>query len=234
MHLKHLMWSTILRDLRRHFNTPLNVLEPECGMGDGRRIVVQHLTSNINYSGFDYSDKMVQMLKENEPDLNVWQADATKFEPERNAYDIVILIGGLHHIPSFAAHVVGALGRSLKGGGLFINYEPTYGNSLSRWVRENIYKSNSLFDPTTERSFAVDELFKMFGDAGLKPLKVRYPGLLSYVLYYNPDAFPALNVGGRWLVDATFALDRLLYANAVGRFLSFATLSIWERPVGDV
>jgi hypothetical protein len=75
----------------------------------------------------------------------------------------------------------------------------------------------------------VSGLIDIFEKPGLKLRKILYPGLLSYVLYYNPDAFPFLNIGGRNLVDATYALDKLFYKNVVGRTLSFATLSIWTK-----
>ena len=56
-----------------------------------------------------------------------------------------------------------------------------------------------------------------------------YPGLLAYILYYNPDAFPALNIGGKFLVKGLFALDRLFWSGWIGRKLTFATMTIWKR-----
>jgi hypothetical protein len=73
-------------------------------------------------------------------------------------------------------------------------------------VRDGIYKKNSLFDEQTERAFPVGRL--------------------------NPDAFPALNVGGKSLVSSFYSFDKLFYRNAVGRALSFATLSVWSKPQG--
>jgi SAM-dependent methyltransferase len=140
-----------------------------------------------------------------------------------------MLLGGLHHVPDAAPKVVRRLARALKANGILISFEPTFGNPLTRKVRERIYARNSLFDATTERSFAVEELLRMFDEAGLEPVDILFPGLLSYVLYYNPDAFPRLNVGGPRMVRLTFALDRLLFRSTLGRWLSFATLSIWRR-----
>jgi len=57
-----------------------------------------------------------------------------------------------------------------------------------------------------------------------------YPGLLAYVLYYNPDAFPGLDRGGSAGVRLAWTLDRPLIGTALGRLLSFCTLSLWERP----
>jgi SAM-dependent methyltransferase len=184
---------------------------------------------NINYSGFDYSETVIDILKEQDPDITIWQEDATKWKPEAGSYDIIILVGGLHHVPNHAAQVVQNLSHGLKDGGIFINFEPTYGNVLTKWVRKKIYQKNPLFDEKTERDFSVKELKSFFLSSSLSPVRLRYPGLLSYILFYNPDAFPFLNKGGEWLVKATFLIDRIFYKSRFGAFFSFATLSIWRK-----
>jgi hypothetical protein len=60
-----------------------------------------------------------------------------------------------------------------------------------------------------------------------------YPGLAAYVLYYNPDAFPALNFGGPETVRRLFALERPFLRSAAARTLSFATLSLWRKPLPE-
>ena len=233
LYLKSLMW----RDIFSHYpglkDLHLDVLEPMCGFCDGYELVRRHLTSDIRYQGFDYSDAVVEAVKRDNPGLDVWQADATSYRPAADSYDLIILIGGLHHTPLAAQEIVKNLAPGLRAGGLFISYEPTHGNPLSRMVRDGIYRKNSLFDEKTERAFPVSDLERLFTDAGLRPELICYPGLLSYILYYNPDAFPALNVGGKSLVGSLYAFDKLFYRNAVGRALSFATLSVWSKPPGS-
>jgi len=73
-------------------------------------------------------------------------------------------------------------------------------------------------------------LSAFFTDAGLAPKDLCFPGLSAYVLYYNPDAFPKLNLGGKKLVKTLFNLDRLFLRNTIGRVFSFATLSLWQKP----
>ncbi len=125
---------------------------------------------------------------------------------------------------------MGTLAASLRPGGLLINLEPTHGNPLARMVRERIYRRNQLFDAETERAFSVEELDAMFVSAGLELAYRTYPGLLGYVLYYNPDAFPGLNLAGTRAVNMLFALERPLMATRIGRWLSFATLAVWRSP----
>ncbi|MFC5508374.1 class I SAM-dependent methyltransferase [Bosea massiliensis] len=229
--LKDLMWAHALRGMDRFRGQKVEVLEPLCGFADGKSIIERYLCDNVEYSGYDYSEKVIELLKDQHPQINCWTADATKFDPLPGHYDIVILLGGLHHVPDYAALVVEKSARALKPGGIFINLEPTSGNVVSRKIREAIYRRNSLFDERTERDFGCGELFAMFENAGLRRLRITHPGLLSYVLYYNPDAFPRLNLGGLGAVRRAFSVDKPFLESAIGRFFSFATLSVWERPL---
>ena len=140
------------------------------------------------------------------------------------------MLGGLHHVPSHAVQVVHNLSYALKPGGVFISLEPTDGNPGLAWVRRRIYQHNTLFDEETERSFPISEYFEMFERSGLQLLDGVYPGLLAYVLYYNPDAFPFLNIGGPGMVRAIWGLETPFRRSALGRMFSFATLSLWQKP----
>ena len=84
---------------------------------------------------------------------------------------------------------------------------------MFRWVRQKIYQRNKLFDEQTEQGFRVKDLFSLFEVAGLECAEAAWPGLASYVLYYNPDAFPSLNLGGERAVRAAFALDRPFFTH---------------------
>ena len=234
--LKALIWecalahNPVLRTLCSDRGGVLDVLEPMCGFADGQQILASHAPATLRYQGFDFSPRVVAKLREDQPALDIWQQDVTRFEPETASVDIVILIGGLHHVPDAAAAVVARLATALRPCGLFISAEPTSGNPVFRLVRQRIYERNALFDAVTERDFPVAELTGMFTDAGLRPIDALYPGLLAYVLYYNPDAFPLLNKGGAGMVKAAYAVDRLFQRTLLGRALSFATVSIWQRP----
>ena len=188
-------------------------------------------TDKIEYHGFDYSDEIVAHMAKTRPQLGVVQCDVTKYQAEENSQDLIIIIGGLHHVPNQAADVVQNMAKTLKPGGIFLNFEPTAGNPVSKAIRDVIYKKNDIFDEETERAFGVGELRDMFQNAGLNSYATFYPGLLAYVMYYNPYAFPWLNKGGKRLVDMAFGVDKLFYKNVLGRTFSFATLGIWQKPL---
>ncbi|MEX2127723.1 MAG: methyltransferase domain-containing protein [Xanthobacteraceae bacterium] len=187
--LKKLIWSEFLHDKSPLNKANLNVLDAMCGYADANGILREHLHAKIDYSGFDYSEEVIERVRRENPDLRVWQADATEFCPDRN-YDLVVLLGGLHHVHHAASRTLKRLAAAIKPGGHFLSLEPTHGNRIFGAVRNAIYRRNDLFDAATERDFSVRELSSMFEEAGLQPIDAMYPGLLSYVLYYNPDAFP--------------------------------------------
>lgn len=225
---KEFMWGEFLSGKRKLFGARPKVLEPMCGMADGYGLLREHLGRDIDYEGFDVSDAMIAAAKARNPALRLTQADVTEFAPTRS-YDLMLILGGLHHVPHAAAQVVSTLSRALRSGGYFLSWEPTHGNALFKAVRQSIYKRNPVFEATTERAFGTRELLSIFEQAGLRLIDVMYPGLAGYVLYYNPDAFPRLNVGTPRMVQGLWRIERPLMRTALARSLSFATLSLWQR-----
>lgn len=225
---KSLLFKYILKDFREDPQKSLLVLEPMCGYGEGRKIVSKYISKNIQYEGFDYSDNLIEKVKKDNPQINIYKQDVTTFCSSRK-YDIIILIGGLHHVPEFAADVCKNLGSCLKPHGLFINFEPTNNSKIIAKIREIIYKKNHLFDERTEHDFKLNDLNRFYRDAGMRVVEQFYPGLLAYVLYYNPDAFPKLNLGGKKTVETVFRFEHKLYKNFIGKKFSFCTFSILTK-----
>lgn len=227
--LKDLIWREFLRRNVCIASEVRHVLEPMCGMAEGYSILNAHLTTHFDYLGFDYSERMVNLARHYKPDLNIERNDVTTYQARANSFDLIILVGGLHHVYSRAQDVLINLRNSLRPGGFFLSFEPTHNNWLARRIRQRIYESNDLFDADTEHGFEYRDLDLYFKNAGYVKVDEVYPGLLAYILYYNPDAFPALNVGGQFLVKGLFGLDRLFWSGRIGRKLTFATMSIWKR-----
>lgn len=227
--LKDLIWKVFLKRNASIAAEVGRVLEPMCGMAEGHEILSKNLVPSFDYYGFDYSENMVEIAKGLKPGLKIEWNDVTSYQATDDLFDLIILIGGLHHVYSRTEDVLNKLGKSIRPGGYFLSFEPTHNNWLTRRVRQRIYKSNELFDDDTEQGFEYRDLESHFKSAGYEKIDEVYPGLLAYVLYYNPDAFPSLNVGGKFLVKSLFAIDRLIWANWIGRKLSFATMGLWKR-----
>ena len=207
---------------------PLNVLEAMCGYAEAYPLAMQHISKNLLFSGFDYSETMVSLANKRYPDINVWHQDITTFNIQ-NEYDIIFLIGGLHHVYKYRHQALNNVCAALKPGGVLINFEPTHNNFLMASIRQLVYWKNSFFDEDNERAFSTHELNALARDNGLEPIAQLYPGLLAYVLWYNPDAFPLLDKGDPELVKKYCTFESALWASNVARYLSFATLSCFKK-----
>lgn len=225
---KDLLWQYFFQDKQFLQAKVIDVLEPMCGYGEGKKIIEKYLKKRINYYGFDNSPAIIQLAKEKEPDLNIREMNVLDFKEEEK-YDLIIVIGGLHHVHKQAKEIIFRFHRALKPGGYFLCYEATSNNFLTNFIREKIYKANPLFDYETERAFALTQLNCYLKQSGFKIIDQIYPGLISYVLYFNPCLLPFFKERASWLVKFFFCLDKLFMGNFIGRKLSFATLTLLKK-----
>lgn len=227
LELQKLLWDDVFSLINDYKKRKLSILEPMCGFLEGYKLL-NKFNFQFDYVGFDFSDEVVNKINIDFPELNVFHGDVTKYTTSKK-FDLIILIGGLHHVPNDAKQVVQNLSSMLKKDGLFISFEPTHFNPLNKAIRDFIYQKNKIFEYETERGFHLNELKSFFKDAQLSEYSILYPGLLSYIMYYNPYAFPSLNSGSTWLVNKLYSIDKLFFRNIIGKFFSFATLSIWIK-----
>jgi ubiquinone/menaquinone biosynthesis C-methylase UbiE len=228
--LKKNIWEVAFRNKHLwNLTEPVKVLEAMCGSADGYKILQNNLGLEFEYHGFDYSEEMIHYAQQTYPFLSFSIQDATTYISEE-MYDLIILIGGLHHVYSAVDKVIYNLSRVLKNGGIFINFEPTNNNYLFKKIRSLIYKNNALFDDLTEKAFETSELHRVFLNHGLKISDTLHPGLLAYILWYNPDAFPFLNHGSLKFVSWLSALeDKFLWRTRLAYYMSFATLTVYRK-----
>ena len=227
--LKDLIWSNFFSGKQNLSRNQIRVLEPMCGMSEGLQILKRHLKTNIDYSGFDYSEEMVEIARKLYPTERIEWRDATTYSNQGEPFDWIILIGGLHHVFSKSSEVVERLSSALKPGGHFLSFEPTQNCFITRIMRQGIYKRNQIFDEQSEQGFDLSSLDNIFERAGFEKEDQIFPGLLAYILYYNPDAFPYLNIGGERGVRTVFFFDRLLWRTWLAKKLSFATITLWRK-----
>ncbi len=209
---------------------PVKMLEPMCGACEGRQLIEGRLNRNVEYSGFDYSDAMVAEALSRYPSAKIWTQDVTQYEADEE-YDLIMLVGALHHVADHAPDVVSRLGKALKPGGIFVLSEPVHNNPLFRWVRETIYQRNEAFDAETERGFTTRELNEIFEAAGLSQVSALYPSLLAYVFWGCPEAFPALDKGPMALVRTYVKMERHLWHTTLAKYLTFGMYSVYRKPM---
>ena len=227
LEFKRLLWDYVFSFIP-HSTKMISVLEPMCGYAEGETIVTTHYCKDINYIGFDYSENLINIVKKSWPNKNVFVQDVTTFKPERK-YDLILILGGLHHVPDYTTQVLRIMNDSLEEGGYLINLEPSHGNRISKAIRDRIYRSSPIVDYQTEKDYAVKELTNIYIETGFRIVHQFYPGLLAYSLYYNPDMFPRLSRINPKALRTLFALEKPFYKSRLARFFSFATLSILSK-----
>ena len=227
--LKKLMWAAFFKRAKIKKIVFNKVLEPMCGMAEAYKMLRENFGDDFAYKGFDFSDEMVKLSKEKNKHLDIEWNDVTAFRGGEVKYDLIVILAGLHHVYSKVNSVVQTLSENQSKNGYFISFEPTHNNFIYETIRRKIYEKNEVFDSETEQGFDYQKFNKVFESNGYKKIDEVYPGLSSYILYFNPDAFPRLNVGGQWLVKMLFSLDRLFWSNWIGRKFSFATLTLWQK-----
>lgn len=227
--LKDVLWRAAFKSSKSWgLISPLKVLDAMCGFGDAYEILSKNLVCPFEYEAFDYSEKMVAYATNNHKGSHIFKQDILTLEM-KETYDLIILIGGLHHVYENAPLAVQNITRALKKGGIFINFEPTHNNPLTRKIRDKVYDCNDLFEKNTEQAFHVKELRLLFESNGLSIRDTLYPGLLAYVLWYNPDAFPILNRGPLMIVKMVTSVEKFLWRSRLAYYLSFATLTVCEK-----
>jgi SAM-dependent methyltransferase len=145
-------WTAARETSQRDFSN-LDVLEPMYGFCDGYELIRRHPSSDISYRGFYYSDAVVETVKKDNPGLDVWQADATKYMPAANSFDLIILVGGLHHTPLGAQAIVKNLAPSLRAADclsatkqlMAIRYSGWYATEFTRKTPCSMSKPNARF-----------------------------------------------------------------------------------------
>lgn len=78
------------------------VLDLGCGNG---RFYEEFISRGAFYSGLDFSEKIIEIARKNNPKGNFKVADALNIPFENDSFDKVYSIAVLHHIPSFELRI---------------------------------------------------------------------------------------------------------------------------------
>lgn len=225
-YLKEKIWSKAFNSIPDISQKNFKVLDIMCGKGELYYLVNKYLHS-FSYEGLDISEEMIAAGKKENPDINLKVCDILSYQTN-NKYDIIIISGGLHHIFAQAETVLKKVASWLVPGGYFVNLEPVHNNLLTKTIRNRIYSSNDLFDEQTEQGFSSAQLNQIGARAGLQLQTSYFPGLLSYVLWYNPDCFPMLNKGPFLLTKIMTDFESRFWSGTMARYFTFAQLAIWK------
>jgi 2-polyprenyl-3-methyl-5-hydroxy-6-metoxy-1,4-benzoquinol methylase len=115
-------WEKLLPYLpSRTSSEPLTVLDVGCGNGRFGVFLREKLGSTA-YHGMDSSPRLLEHARAALPDGQFEQRDIIESPPDSGDYDVVVLLGVLHHIPGYTERqaFMRRLAERVKPGGLLV------------------------------------------------------------------------------------------------------------------
>jgi len=166
--------------------TPLGtVIEACCGVGEAFKLLSGRYERGV---GVDISLAMLGRAQAANVDAPVTfiQGDATRLPLAGGSIDLVMTLGGIHHVNDRMA-LFKEIARVLKPGGRFIYREPVNDFTLWRWLRTAIYHVSPMFDASTEHPLTFADTVQALTKAGLVSVHWKTYGLLGFCLFMNSD-----------------------------------------------
>lgn len=151
-----------------------NVLEICCGSGENALFFLGK-SVNCKIYGIDISKNAVDDFK------SCVGADAYEFDIQNeissldNCFDIIYVLGGMHHCTKNINGVLSNIHRMLKPNGLFIMHEPNSSFFLEP-IRRLWYSKDPLFDNDSENALNHDDLIKIGSSYGFEISSLKYIG----------------------------------------------------------
>ncbi|MCI5135248.1 MAG: class I SAM-dependent methyltransferase [Candidatus Electrothrix sp. AW2] len=152
-----------------------HVLEVGCGAG----FAAEHLCGHYaKYTGLDYSKELIKSAQQRNRNANV-SFHATDFfdftsEP---LYDVVLMIGVLHHMSDLPAALLKSF-TLLKPGGFLVVNEPQPANVIFQCLRHVRAKVDMSYSAEQEQLDAT-ELLRLFSESGLFNVMCHPQGFFS-------------------------------------------------------
>lgn len=160
------------------------VLEAMCGSG---QITEFLLSKGANVTGLDISPGMLEHYSKRWPGCATICSSLLDCEAEDEAFDHVIIMGGLHHLHPNVQRAVDEIYRILKPGGFFCFSEPHAG-SLPDIVRKLWYKMDTKLVNENEKSIDLEDLIKI-NSGRFEISTTKYLGNLAYLFVYSSMFF---------------------------------------------
>jgi SAM-dependent methyltransferase len=160
-----------------------HVLEAMCGSGQ----TTGHLLSRgARVTGLDVSPQQVNSFNRRWPGVEARCASIFDSKIAAGSFDLVAIVGGLHHLHPKCALGISEIYRLLRPGGWFCFAEPHKG-SLPDAMRKLWYRYDKLFAPN-EASIDLDQLKSNFAGK-FEFLSEHYGGNLAYLFVLNSMIF---------------------------------------------
>jgi len=161
----------------------MNVLDAMCGSGQTTEYL---LARGANVTGLDISNEVIETFQARWNNATAVKRSLLDSGLPDNAFDCVVIVGGLHHIHPHVKRAVTELHRVLKPGGYLCFMEP-HSNSFPDLVRRVWYRFDHFFSDN-EASIDVERLRQDF-QSQFELKQVKHLGNVAFLLVLNSLIF---------------------------------------------
>lgn len=190
------------------------------------------LARGARVTGLDISDACIAGFRARWPQCDAVCASITDTGLPADAFDAVMIVGGLHHLQPTVEPGVDEIHRILKPGGWFCFLEPHTG-SLPDLFRQQWYKRDRRFAPN-EAAIDLAALKARYADR-FEFRKEYYCGNVGFLLVYNSMIFKLPLALKPYYTPPLLALEGLLN-RVIGRRLGCIVICQWRKrlaPAGE-
>jgi SAM-dependent methyltransferase len=198
------------------------VLEAMCGSGHSTGYLLER---GARVTGLDVSEQAITLFRGKWPQCKAVVSDILEHELPSESFDVVVIVGGLHHVHPNVDAAVAEIWRLLKPNGLFCFSEPHTGsvvNLMRRWW----YRRDRLFEDN-EAAIDVTHLRRRF-EGKFAVLSERYFGNVAHTLVLNSLVLRAPTWLKRVYGAPAIAIEAALNP-VLGRRLSCSVSCRWRK-----
>lgn len=200
----------------------MKVLDAMCGSGQTTSYL---LGRGANVTGLDISNEVVETFRACWTEADIVKRSLLDSGLPDNAFDCIVVVGGLHHIHPRVKQAIVEIHRILKPGGYFCFFEPHSG-SLPDIIRRVWYRFDRFFEDN-EASIDVTRLEKDFGDR-FELKKAEYCGNIAFLLVLNSLIFRIPVSSKKYFSPALMKVEALI-SKLQTKLTSCFVVTQWQK-----
>jgi ubiquinone/menaquinone biosynthesis C-methylase UbiE len=199
------------------------VMEAMCGSGACGDFLVRN---HASITALDISSNALSIYQEKRPQTRTVHASATKTNLPANTYDIICIVGGLHHLPPHTMEGIKEFHRLLRPNGILCFAEP-HDKSLLNIIRKMWYSIDNLFEENEEAINYEELLQKSSGH--FQEISCTYIGGPAYIFVLNSMVWRMPKKLKTILSPFLFKLEKWLSPIFSKRFASGMLVAQWRK-----
>jgi 2-polyprenyl-3-methyl-5-hydroxy-6-metoxy-1,4-benzoquinol methylase len=198
------------------------VLEAMCGSGHSTGLLLER---GARVTGLDVSEQAIELFRAKWPQCEAVVESILASTLAPGSFDVVVVVGGLHHVHPHVEEAAEQIWKLLKPGGYFCFSEPHTG-SLMNFARRLWYARDPMFE---SNEAAIDvEMLRQATETKFDVVTERYYGNVAHTLVLNSMVLRTPRWVKRLYAEPAMAAERLLNP-VLGRRLSCSVLCQWRR-----